>query len=153
MKKENTKTQSCKTRKKGVVIAASVCAGICLAAGIVIVAAPDKTSNLLNSIMSKINTHTHLSGVSKKDYLLSAQKDTISKAVENSVLKPEPIIEVVPKRMYSPYSAPFSVKGGPVRLGHGRKPSPEKIAFGKTIGMDFEKLGITWQNNYMKGVA
>lgn len=152
MKKKNTKNKSSKA-KKGLVIAASVCAGICLTAGIVIVAAPDKTSNLLNGVISKINTRAHLPGVLKKNHLQSVQKSSISKSVENSVLKPEPIKEVISKRAYSPYNAPFSVKGGPVRLGHGRKPSPEKIAFGKTIGMDFEKLGITWRDNYMKGVA
>lgn len=151
---ENQKENSQKTLyKKGVVIAASIGATLCISAGIIMLALPEKTNNFTKGIVFKFKTKSSLSRASQKNQLLLVQESDISKALKKPVINPEPVRKEITKRTYSPYSAPFSVKGGPVHLGRNRHPSAEKIALGKAMGMDFEELGITWRNDYMKGVA
>lgn len=146
--------------KKRLVIGLSIAGLACLAAGVGCYFASERFTTLFNEVNLKAKVlPTHNSLFTRKTSLLffrdSDKIGTLDMPMaeidKNSVT--EVVRKTLSKRSYSSYKEPFPVKGGIVKLSEGRHPSPEKVAIGKAMGMDFDKMHVTWRNNYIKGVA
>ena len=145
---------------------ALIIAGISITAIILIaVYNKDSRNELWNYLCRRINEHPK--GVKKATKGIEDTVRAINNTKEiNSIthIKTESLgtvtektielnTDVITKRHYEHHCGSFPVSGGPVKLPQGRHPSPEKIKLGKRMGLDFEALGITWRNDFIKGAA
>ena len=148
------------SHKKEIIIGVTVAGLTCLAVGIGWFLLSDSTNVVINGVKLKSSVSPiHNFKVSRKAAFSTINNADVSGTVNQTIagidendLK-EVIQKAVSKRSYASYKEPFPVRGGIVKLSEGRHPSPEKVAFGQSMGMDFEKMRVTWRNNYMKGVA
>ena len=153
MSKENTENKSWVARhKKGIVIALSVGATVAAGVGIYLLSSSGSLEPMLSSAKNKLlplfsKKVTSAEPLIECTRIETASVETISEKIFDIKT------QIIEKRPYTMPEGPISVSGGPVKLPPNRHPSPEKVAFGKQMGMDFEALGITWRNPYMKGVA
>ena len=135
--------------RKGIIITSSVLSVVFGTAGLLIYCYPDETKSILNTVKGQITTvfNRSIQTVSTSSYVEVEVSESITAKIT------EIVSADISKRPYAQHSGPFPVSGGPVKLPQGRHPSPEKIELGRKMGLDFEALGITWRNNFIKGAA
>lgn len=108
----------------------------------------DSINELWNYLRKRINEHPE--DVKKATRAIKDCAKTVTCTAEKTI---ELNTDVITKRNYIYHCGSFPVSGGPVKLPQGWHPSPEKLELGKTMGLDFEALGITWRNDFIKGAA
>lgn len=153
MSKENIENKSWVARhKKGIVIALSVGATVAAGVGIYLLSSSGRLEPMLSSAKNKLlplfsKKVTSAETLIECTHIETESVETISKKIV------EINKQIIEKRPYTPPEDPISVSGCLVKLPPNHHPSPEKIEIGRQMGLDFEALGITWRNPYMKGAA
>ena len=152
MSKEKQENKSWFSRHKKLIIGGAVVVVVCAATGYVIYRNPNKAKALFSVSKEKLS-ELFIKKTQPTEVLVECTRietETVETISEKIV---EINTEIIKKRPYTSPVDPISVSGCLVKLPPNHHPSPEKVEIGRQMGMDFEALGITWRNPYVKGAA